>query len=150
MLYAADRRQLRRVGLPITGDSPVSMKRGPVLSATLDFLNGKRTDAFWEKHISKARSDSHLVHLIEEPSFDLLTENEKESLEMAYDFFSKKTWPEVEDFCHKKFKEWKDPGNSQNPIDFEDMMLAAGKSSEYVKDLIARQKEKQILADLLT
>ena len=40
LMYLAERESLRRYGETITGDALVSMRNGPVLSATLDHING--------------------------------------------------------------------------------------------------------------
>lgn len=40
LLYLADRELLSRRGQPLTGDQPVSMENGPVLSKTYDLTKG--------------------------------------------------------------------------------------------------------------
>jgi len=42
LLYLADRESMRRNGRPISGDRYVSMDHGPVLSQTLNLINGAR------------------------------------------------------------------------------------------------------------
>jgi hypothetical protein len=146
MLYAADWSQLRRVGVPITGDQPVSMPQGPVLSGILDLLNGKRSHPFWTKHISQATRDNHLIRLLEEAPTDLLTESEKVTLEKVHARLAGMEWNDLKDYCHKLFTEWEDPGKSQKPIEFETMLLKSGKRKPaFVHELISLQKERQFL-----
>jgi hypothetical protein len=125
------------------------MRCGPVLSQILNLLNGQVVDEYWKQHISTARNDNHLVKLLEAAPTTLLTENEKESLERAYNFFSQMTWDQVKAFCHREFKEWKNPGSSRTIINFEDIVVAAGKSKAFVKELLGRQQEEQFLDKLL-
>lgn len=149
MLYGSDWSQLRTSGVPITGAHPVSMPQGPVLSEVLDLINGKKRHPFWTKHFSQATQDNFLVTLKEDAPTDLLTESEKTALEKAHDFFAKKSWDEVKKFCHDFFKEWENPGSSQKPIDFEQMLLRSGKKSQkFVDELVSIQKEKQHLTQI--
>jgi len=149
MLYASDWSQLRRVGVPITGAQPVSMPQGPVLSEVLDLINGKTKHPFWEKHFTNAAQDNFVVMLKEDAPSDRLTQSEKDTLEKAHDFLEKKSWPQVKDFCHEFFNEWENPGRSQTPIDFEQMLLKSGKrKQEFVDELVAIQKEKQFLSQI--
>ena len=151
MLYGADRRQMRRTGIPITGDDPYSMQCGPILSNILDILDGDKTDAFWKDHISTASSDTHKVKLLAEMPDDLLSENEKEALAFSCDFFRNMSWKDVKKFCHdpKNFAEWKDPGTSRNPISHETILKNVGKSTEFIDDLKALRQEEQLIERLL-
>ena len=148
MLYAADRRQMRRAGVPITGAAPVSMEHGPVLSEVLDLLNGVRSDPLWKNHISTASRDTHLIHLKKDLPDNLLTENEKKSLCIAHEVFSKMTKDEAEEYCHRNFKEWVAPGKTSKPIDFETIYKEVGRPgfSEEMQDL---QREEAFLLQLL-
>jgi hypothetical protein len=146
MLYAADWSQLRQVGEPITGDLPVSMPHGPVLSTVLDLLDGDVKNPFWTGKISVAARDNHNVHLIGEVLSDLLTEREKKTLEKVADHFAHLEWNDVKKECYRIFKEWKNPNGSQNPIRFEDMLMKSGKRSpKFVEKVAARQEEGKLL-----
>ncbi len=50
MLYLADRELLAKRGQPLTGDQPVSMKNGPVLTTTYDLTKGGAVEhrSYWE------------------------------------------------------------------------------------------------------
>ena len=147
MLYAADWSQLRRFGAPLTGDQPVSMPQGPVLSDVLHLLTGEMKNPFWEKHISKAPKGCQINQLIAESPTDLLSDSEIETLGKVHARLAHLSWEELKDFCYKLFTEWKDPKGSQAPIEFEMMLLKSGRRKrEFVDDLISIQKEKDILA----
>ena len=56
MLYLAERESFKQYAEPLTGDTLVSMKHGPVLSNTLDLMNGfaKPDDAApWDQWIAE-------------------------------------------------------------------------------------------------
>jgi hypothetical protein len=79
----------------------------------------------------------------------MLTAGEKSTLEKVHDFFAPKSWKEVKDTCHALFKEWEDPGDSQNPIEFEKMILLSGRRTPaFVEELVALQREKQFLTEI--
>lgn len=149
MLYAADRRQIRRTGTPITGDQPFSLPHGPILGTILDLLNGKIKDDSWHKHFTVAHANTHLIHLLKDLNEDLLTRNERQSLEKAYDIMSKMTWKELQHFCHKEFGEWEDPGDGQKPIRFEAIFREVKKPLAFAQDLQELQKDDTFLLHLL-
>src|ERR1700712_384885 len=73
LLYLADREALARWGRPITTDSYVSMKHGPVLSGVLNLITDGEDPAagqtFWSRHISEP--EHFEVSLREDSSGDL-------------------------------------------------------------------------------
>ncbi len=129
LLYLADREALLKWGRPITYDSYVSMKAGPVLSRTLDLINegaepGK--DSFWNKHISP--SQNYDVGLKEDPGFDELSDAEIALLEKIFAEYGKMgRWELVDNVMHK-LPEWRNPGGSSLPIDYLDIFRAAQKT----------------------
>lgn len=151
MLYASDRRQIRRTGLPLTGDKPYSMKNGPILSAVLDLLDGDKPDAFWNKHISTATRDSYSIKLLEELPSDLLSEDEKQTLSKACDFFAPMSWAEVQEYFHnpKIIGEWENPGNSRKEILFERIYQEVGRGPGFADEVRMMQKEEDVIARLL-
>ena len=150
MLYGADRRQMRRTGIPITGDYAVSMPHGPVLSTILNILDGKRKNSYWNAHLSTATADTHKVHLLAEADEDLLSENEKEALTFACDYFRNMTWEEVKEAAHdpKIFSEWKDPKGSSIPISHEEILKHVEKSDDQIQALKDFQTEEALLAKI--
>src|SRR6266478_7685187 len=65
MLYLADRELLAKRGQPLTGDQPVSMENGPVLSKTYDLMKGAGLEvrSYWEQYISDAKKGTSYVTL---------------------------------------------------------------------------------------
>src|SRR5439155_15696698 len=78
MLYLADRELLKKRGQPLTGDQPVSMKNGPVLTTTYDLTKGGAIEhrAYWEQHITNAPKGHTYVSLIKDPQCDHLSRSE--------------------------------------------------------------------------
>ena len=77
MLYLADREAYAKWGKPITGDTAVSMKHGPVLSTVYDLTKGELPSlrADWEPFISDADPETNRVSL-NDPGDDELSNSE--------------------------------------------------------------------------
>jgi uncharacterized phage-associated protein len=143
LLYIADREALARWGRPITTDTYVAMKHGPVLSYVLNLITEPYTDdTFWAKHISEPEHFS--VKLKAEPSDDLLSEAEDELLdEVSRKFGHLNRWTLV-DMVHN-FPEWKDPQGSAFPIEYADILRAQNKKPE---EIAAIENELNALSEL--
>lgn len=136
MLYAAEREALASWHRPITGDCFSSMKKGPVLSRTLDLINGKvlatNSDMVkWSQHFSPRIGND--IKLVSEPDFDFLSQREVEVLEKAAREIAAliKQHGLIADFLHQAWPEWKDPkqfGKGSIPLPMEDVL------SEVIED----------------
>lgn len=72
LLYLSDREQMRRSGYPISGDRMVSMPHGPVLSMTLNFMDGdvESSPGGWNDWVSdKENNELSLARQITRDSF---------------------------------------------------------------------------------
>jgi uncharacterized phage-associated protein len=146
LLYLADREALSRWGRPITTDTYVSMKHGPVLSQVLDLItegpNPLVGETFWSKHISEP--EHFEVSLKENPSDDLLSEAEDELLDGIFKEFGHLNRWQLVDLVHK-LPEWKDPEGSVLPIDYADILKAQNKKPEEIR---AIESELQALSQI--
>jgi antitoxin SocA-like protein len=141
MLYAADRNALLNWHRTITGDSPVSMDNGPVLSCIYNLMNGKGPKAHrleWEKvfedrqeNLIKVRSAVDLTSLL-----DALSDREIASLDAARVKVSG-VKEKIADWAHKEFPEWENPKSSSKPIDFERVLSVAGHSANEIEGIVA-------------
>jgi uncharacterized phage-associated protein len=133
LLYLTDRQALSRWERPLTGDSYVSMPRGPVLSKTYDlidypdFLN---SESYWHKFISKAIYD---VMLKDEPTIDELSQREIDLIEEIYQKYKDKTWGQMIDICHDCCPEWQHPGDTSIPIRIEDILRELKKTEKEIE-----------------
>jgi len=143
LLYIADREALARWGRPITTDSYVAMKHGPVLSCVLNLITDPdRDETFWAKHISEPEQFS--VKLKAETPGDQLSEAEDELLdEVSAKFGHLNRWKLV-DMVHT-FPEWKDPQGSALRIEYADILRAQNKKPE---EISAIENELNALSEL--
>jgi len=134
LLYLADREALARWGRPITTDTYVSMKHGPVLSQVLDLItegpNPFVGETFWTKHISEP--EHFEVSLKANPSGDLLSEAEDELLDEIFRKHGHLTRWQLVDLLHT-LPEWKDPNGSALPIEFADILKAQNKKPDEIR-----------------
>ena len=143
LLYLADREALLNWGWPITTDSYVSMKHGPVLSGVLNLINEGNVpseDSAWSKFVSGP--EGYDVHLLSDdvPS-DELSRAEEGLLNSVFQRFGHMNrWTLVERL--HELPEWKDPDGSALPIRYSDILKAGGKSEQ---DIAAVMSELQSL-----
>lgn len=142
MLYLTDRDLLAKRGQPLTGDQPVSMENGPVLSKTYDLTKGAALEhrAYWEQHISMAKKGDYNVSLKKKTGTDHLSKSEIETLEAVDNKFRHFTWRQLVDYCHK-LPEWTDPGKSSSSIEVEKILTAVGKSNEEISQIRSHAME---------
>src|SRR5208282_1109470 len=88
-LYLSDREALLKWGTPITGDSYLSMRWGPVLSRTHDLITEELPEeeaasSFWKKHIHQ---EGYEVILQKDPGDDELSEADEALLGRIFEEF---------------------------------------------------------------
>jgi len=130
ILYGAERSALAKWQRPITGDSFVSMKKGPVLSRTYDLIKGNVLSTNsdmqkWSKHFSPRIG--HNIELREPASLECLSPREIEVLEESVKEISAliKAKGLIADVLHEKWPEWKNPaefGKAAIPLTVEDVL----------------------------
>ncbi|HEY3856810.1 MAG TPA: Panacea domain-containing protein [Verrucomicrobiae bacterium] len=150
MLYIADRESLSKWGEPITGDLPVSMEHGPVLSIIYDLTKGESPGhrASWSPYISDADDQTNQVSLKADPTRDQLSNNEVRILESVYSKFKDYTWKRIKDYCHS-FAEYEDVGKSSEPIRIESILKALGKTPEQIAEIEKYRQEMNFTEALL-
>lgn len=139
LLYLADRKALDIYEEPISGDRMVSMPHGPVLSKTLELMNGAgfSADQGWDSWVAD-RADRMLslkeCHLsAHELDLPALSESELEVLsETQAEYGDKEAWV-LRNFTHDKCAEWEDPNGSSRPISYESVFRALGRDAESAK-----------------
>jgi uncharacterized phage-associated protein len=136
LMYICDRESIRETGRPITGDVVCAMKRGPVLSRTLDLIKGTDVHAGeWQAHIA---TDGYHAVLVKDPGRGLLSRCEVAKLnEVTSRYENNDEWDMVE-ITHK-LPEWmkNDPGDSSKRIPLDDILDALGipdRKAEIVSD----------------
>jgi uncharacterized phage-associated protein len=142
MLYLTDRELLSKRGQPLTGDQPVSMENGPVLSKTYDLTKGAALEhrSYWEQHISVAKKGDYYVSLKKKTGTDHLSKSEIKTLDEVDEKFKNYTWKQLVKYCHS-LPEWKDPGKSSSSIEIEKILTALGKSQEQISEIQSQAME---------
>lgn len=133
LLYLTDREALSRWERPLTGDSYVSMPKGPVLSQTYDLINYPiflGSESYWHKFISKSAYD---VSLITEPDNNELSTREIDLITEIYEKYKDKTWGQMIDVCHDCCHEWEHPGDTSIPIRVEDILKEFKKTEKEIE-----------------
>jgi len=134
LLYLAEREALLRWGRPIMYDSCVSMDHGPVLSQTLNLVNGDiRLEGLWERFISSP--EHHEVTLIEDPGDDRLSDAEERLIREIFAVHGAKSRWEVRDFTHT-LGEWQDPKGSSIGIDYQEILRAGNKGDSEIASIL--------------
>jgi len=147
MLYAADREALLSWHRTITGDTPVSMDNGPVLTRiynlTKGVVSGKDMIA-WDRVFQRRTEKSiKLQPDVEvDPLLDFLSDREIETLDRAYKRV-KNVKGKLADWAHITFPEWKNPKSSSLPIDFAEILSLEGFSEMQIKEIEAEISSSQ-------
>ena len=154
LLYFAERTSVEKNGYPILGDNLVSMDYGPVLSMTLDYMQGKCAEPGngWHKWVS--RKDGYEVSLVREykpDDLDLLSDATLEVLKHVREQFrDMDEWGAVY-YTHKNCPEWKKPpSNSSIPITYKQLLCALGyeegEATRAASELEAQQQISEALS----
>jgi len=151
LLYLADREAMQRYGMPISGDRMVAMPHGPVLSMTLNHMDGdiKSSPGGWDDWISdKENHELALARPVSREMLDELSEADLEVLEAVWARFGHMSRWQIRDLTHTHCPEWHDPNGSSLPIPYEDVFAAFGRSAEEAKELSARIEAERTLDKL--
>lgn len=155
LLYLADRLAVKNLGWPMSEDLLVSMPHGPVLSHTLNLINGhaQSMPGGWDSWISD--KENHEVSLrdpFDRASLTELSPAELDVLAQVWaDFGHMGKW-EVRDWTHENCAEWQDPAGSSKVIGYEELAKAVGLDQEaaeaMAKEIQSRKTIDEILASL--
>lgn len=145
LLYLSDREAMRQTGDSMTHDRFFSMKNGPVLSQTLELLQGKRDSQRWTSFVRKSFWYSELAQQINVEDLDELSPMNMEIMNMVYDEFGGMTGWELCDWTHEHCAEWVNPGRSSKPIAPDDVFHAVGWSIDDAQKLGQQYGERRDL-----
>lgn len=149
LMYLAERLSLKKYGEPITDDVLFSLPHGPILSTTLDLINGFRdsTPGGWDEWITDREGRTVSLadrSMIRTPEQDLraLSDTDLEVLNEIWDEFGHFSAIDLRNYTHKQCSEWNDPKGSRVPIPYKDVLSAvgfSGKQAEVIADQIAER-----------
>ena len=135
LLYLADREAILTLHAPITGDAYFSVKYGPILSRTLNFLTGKLRGREWARFVRPPVEFD--VSSVGAPDREALSAAEIAILERVYqEHLDKNQW-DLSKFTHE-LPEFQDPGTSRIPITYEWLLNATRADASVSKSLRER------------
>lgn len=157
LMYLAERLSLQKYGEPVTGDRLVSMPYGPVLSHTLNHINGllASSKGGWDDWISDKENREVALYdpsMLRSPEQDLLalSESDLEVLNDIWEQFGHLSKWQLVDYTHSDdCPEWKDPGKSSYPITYIELFKAFDFSQNESKELSDRLEIQRCLNRLL-
>ena len=141
LLYLADREAMGRYGAPISGDRIVAMPQGPVLSMTLNLMDGdvESSPRGWEGLISdKENHELSLRRPLTSDDTDELSPADIDVLEAVWKQFGQMDKWEIRDYTHDHCPEWTNPNGSSVPIPYENVFRALGRPEKVALELSAR------------
>lgn len=148
LLYLSDRESFKESGYSMSEDRMVSMKHGPVLSETLNLINGVQQSepGGWSSLISDKAG--HRVAVNSEVSVDdllELSEADMEIMDSVWNKFGHMNQWEIRDYTHnpENCPEWEDPRDSSHPIELDTLFSALGfdeAQTKALKEQIAEQE----------
>lgn len=147
LMYLADREAMAQFGFPLTGDLVVAMPHGPVLSLTLNYINGdlESSEDGWESWISDR--ENHEVALLQRPAgrdeLNELSPADFDVLTKVWQRFGGMSKFQIRDYTHDHCPEWDDPQGSSKPISFQRIFEALGRTHEEAAALAARIEEQR-------
>lgn len=145
LLYLADRESMRRTGDSMTRDAFFSLKNGPVLSKTLDLLNGRKDGKVWSELVRKVEYNSELATPVKPDELDELSPFNIEILDSIYGEFGHMSWQALIQWTHDNCPEWKDPGSTCVPIAPKDIFTALGRNARDAAALAAEYSSRREL-----
>jgi len=135
LMYFAEREAIIRWGTPITFDRFYSLPNGPVLSRTLDMINGENAEserAYWDDFISPRAT--HNVGIKKTPETGSLSDREIGLLDEIYNRHGNKDQWELREESHH-LPEWRDPQGSALAITIDDILSSTGKPKEEIEEI---------------
>jgi uncharacterized phage-associated protein len=150
LLYIADRECLAESLRPITGDRPVAMNHGPVLSRTYNLIKSQDIDSpLWDRFIQPHGPQD--LRLIENPGVGKLSQFEIDKLQSTSERHRSMNDYDIALETHE-FAEWKrnqpDRPRSSKPIPLADLFSELG-LADHAAELEASAAKEAELDELL-
>jgi uncharacterized phage-associated protein len=145
LLYIADRELILSSRRPLTGDRPVAMDHGPVLSHTYNLLKGTATGGkIWDRYIEQIGPFTH--RLIRDPGVGRMSKIELQKLTELVERYWLIDDDELSALTHE-FAEWKrnePPKKQARQIPLEHVLEALGLAGEIEKMNRSAREEAEL------
>ena len=134
ILFFADREHLSKYGRPITGDTYIAMKDGPVPSKIDDIFKAVRGDSFFASNAAQYTKlfsvhDWYFIDPKVDANLDYLSQSDIEELDASLAEYGHLTWDEIREKSHDFA--WRATPKDR-PIDIADIMREKGEDEEYI------------------
>lgn len=152
LLYLSERESIRLRGMVMSGDKFVAMPQGPVLSVTLNLMDGdiESKENGWEQWISaKENHELSLKKDINRQDLDELSDSDIEILESIWKKFGKMDKWKIRDYTHNFCSEWIDPNGSSQEIPYQQICIALGFSKQDSEKIAKNIKEQLSIDNVL-
>jgi len=155
LMYVIEQRSIINRGLPVIFDNLYSLPNGPILSSTLNNINGQTYSSgskLWNQFIVKSERDQYAVNLIQKPGIGKLSRAEITLIDAAYQELGHMTYNQLIEWVHDPVNvpEWQDPNGSSIPIKIEDILSKAGYSDDYTVNLLDELKSLEVASEYFT
>ena len=151
LMYLCERESMKRCGFPMTGDRFVSLKYGPVLSETLNHINGlppSNPQTGWDSWISdKADNKVALVRAPQPKDMDQISRADMAVLADVWARCGHMTKFQLVEYTHdpRNCPEWRNPGDSALPIHYRSVFQALGYSHEQAIEMAAEIEDQHAI-----
>lgn len=147
LMYLADRESMNRFDVPMSEDRAVAMPHGPVLSATLDLIKGKRESEEWNSWISPPADNevklSRELHSLDD--LDELSRSDFMVLDSVWHQFGHMSKYQLRDYTHKHIPEWHDPHGTSVDIDPKSTFIALGVAEDLAESKAQDLRDRRAL-----
>ena len=152
LLYLSERTFIERHGFALLGDRLVSMDHGPVLSITLNYMQGyKKPDNGWDKWISSKKDHKvSLARKFKAHDLDLLSKATLEILEDVWRSYGHMGQWDICDYTHEHCPEWQDPRGSSLAITYEHLLRSLGYEKEKAEEVALELESQREISESLT
>lgn len=151
LIYLTEREYISRYDVPMLFDRLFSMRNGPIMSETLNFINGDSEAEEWSEFVSDR--ENHEVGIVDGrltiDDLDEFSDSEIEVLTRIWDQFGHFSKWELVEYTHKHCPEWEDPGDSSTAIPYERLLryLGRGNADHIAGEISAMQIMAKHLAN---
>ena len=154
LLYLSERRSYELYGEPLTGDSPYSLPKGPVLSTVYDRTkNAGNLNSTWRAWIRGRTGDElALARTINAPRDELtaLSRADLQILATVWQEFGHLSGAQLVSHTHHACHEWSDPQGSSQKIDPDRLLRQVGMRREDAAKQLEHLRQSATLKDTKT
>jgi hypothetical protein len=151
MLYMADRRTILESGLPISFDRYYTMKKGPILSLTLELITKPENFGGAHPWLNTFHTESYDILLIADFDNGELSEYEEEVIDKTFEEFKHFLNDDPFEFpkwMHENLPEVKTITSGRISLEVKDILEAANKTPEEISFVLSNIESVELIDTL--